>query len=76
MTFKEFIAWCNARAYDGCWGLREAVICLNITKHIYETPFWKRRKAWEAIEKDVMKNIIDPINEKIETQKTSSDREE
>lgn len=25
MKFKEFSAWCNDRACDGCWGMTEAI---------------------------------------------------
>lgn len=30
MKFKEFVQWCNDRACDGCWGIKEFVICKSI----------------------------------------------
>ena len=46
MTFKEFSKWCNERACDGCWGMKEAMICVTICEDIYKKPFWKREKIW------------------------------
>lgn len=46
MKFKEFSAWCNERACDGCWGMTEAIICTNLCSDIYKFPFWKREKYW------------------------------
>ena len=47
MKFKEFVIWCNERACDGCWGLNEAIICINIVQDIRSKPFWKRNKEWK-----------------------------
>ena len=30
MTYKEFESWCNYRACDGCWSMKEAIICIGI----------------------------------------------
>lgn len=30
MKFKEFVNWCNERACDGCWGMLEAIACINL----------------------------------------------
>lgn len=66
MRFKEFSNWCNDRACDGCWGMKEAVICSNICQEIYRLPFWKREKAWQDLyEKFITTNIVIPINKKI-----------
>ena len=34
MTYKEFKSWCNYRTYDGCWGMKEAIICIGIIREI------------------------------------------
>ena len=44
MNFKEFAAWCNDRAADGCWGMMEAICCCDAASKIYKQPFWKREK--------------------------------
>ena len=31
MKFKEFAKWCNERACDGCWGMLEAMACIDIS---------------------------------------------
>lgn len=65
MKFKEFSAWCNERACDGCWGMMEAMICCNVCSDIYKLPFWKREKYWrECAEKEIMP-IVNATNEKI-----------
>ena len=30
MKFKEFAKWCNERACDGCWGMLEAMACIDL----------------------------------------------
>ena len=47
MTFKQFKAWCNDRACDGCWGYLEAVQCLEVGREIQRYPIWKREKMWK-----------------------------
>lgn len=34
MKFKEFVNWCNERACDGCWGMLEAIACINLKYYI------------------------------------------
>lgn len=29
MKFREFVSWCNQRAVDGCWGMLEAMVCVD-----------------------------------------------
>lgn len=47
MKFKEFTNWCNERACDGCWGMLEAMACINLMDEIRKTPFWKGEKFWK-----------------------------
>ena len=42
MKYKNFNIWCNQRACDGCWGMNEAIFCINIIQQIQRQPFWKR----------------------------------
>ena len=28
MKYREFVRWCNERAFDGCWGMLEAMACI------------------------------------------------
>lgn len=70
MKFKEFSEWCNNRACDGCWGMKEAIMCSNICKEIYKLPFWKREKAWKDLyENFITTNVVIPINNKIKESK-------
>lgn len=66
MTYREFKKWCNERACDGYWGLREAIICGQIISKINDTPFLKRKKVWLDMEQDVLDNIVTPTNNLIE----------
>ena len=66
MKFKEFVKWCNERAADGCWGMREAVVCIGVMEDIREYPFWKREKIWKERYKDeIVFSIVNPTNELI-----------
>ena len=66
MTFKQFDAWCNERAYDGCWGMLTAMTCIDLIGKMRKIPFWKREKVWrEKHEKQVLDEIINPIEKKI-----------
>lgn len=66
MTFKEFEAWCNQRACDGCWGVLEAMTCIDILETVRKKWFWKREKFWqEEYAVDVMEQIVNPIEKKI-----------
>lgn len=67
MTFREFESWCNQRACDGCWGMLEAMTCIDILNTINRKWFWKREKFWqEEYATDVMEQIVKPIEKKIE----------
>ena len=66
MKFKEFESWCNQRACDGCWGMLEAMTCIDILKTVRKKWFWKREKFWkEEYADDVMEQIVNPIENKI-----------
>lgn len=67
MKFKEFNSWCNERACDGCWGMVEAMTCIDIAREILKEPFWKREKIWKTkYESDVVNQIVGPTNKLIE----------
>lgn len=66
MKFKQFVEWCNERACDGCWGMLEAMACIDLIETINKKPFWKREKFWrEEYEQRVLEKIINPISDKI-----------
>lgn len=66
MKFKEFDAWCNQRACDGCWGMLTAMVCIDLLEKMRKVTFWKREKIWkEKYEKQVMDEIVNPIEEKM-----------
>jgi len=66
MKFKEFSAWCNRRACDGCWGLREAQKCIATAQYIYTFPKWKREKVWKELSVEFgIDKIVDATNQKI-----------
>lgn len=66
MKYKEFLRWCNDRAYDGCWGSTTAIICINIINDIQSLPFWRRERKWKTISEDVINEVVLPTNQKIE----------
>lgn len=67
MKFKEFVNWCNERDCDGCWGMLEAIACINLINEIMKIQFWKREKIWkENYERQVLEEIINPIEKKLE----------
>lgn len=66
MTWKQFRGWCNERACDGCWGYKEARICIQVLEHIQSLPFWRRKKTWETVEQLMLEKIINPTNQKIQ----------
>ena len=67
MRFREFVRWCNERACDGCWGMTDAVICIDILKRVRKHPFWRREKVWrEEFREFTEENIVKPINQMIE----------
>ena len=49
MKFKEFVNWCNERACDGCWGMLEAIVCINLINEIMKIQFWKRENFGKKI---------------------------
>lgn len=66
MTFKEFKVWCNQRACDGCWGMLEAMACIDLIETVNKQPFWKREKFWkQEYEQKVLDEIVNPINDRI-----------
>lgn len=66
MRYKEFCAWCNDRASDGCWNALTAITCIYIMKKVRKHPFWIREKIWiTEYEQKVLTGIVDPINKKI-----------
>lgn len=65
MKYRKFENWCNERAQDGCWGMKEAIICIGIIEDINNTPFWERKKKWKELENEVVSTIVEPINKKI-----------
>ena len=67
MKFREFVSWCNQRAADGCWGMLEAMVCVDIIETVRKERFWKREKFWkEKYADDVLEQIVNPIEKKIE----------
>lgn len=66
MKYKEFVRWCSDRSADGCWGFKEASLCLFVLDAINSLPFWKREKAWKGEEEFLVNNVITPINKLIE----------
>lgn len=67
MKFREFVSWCNKRATDGCWGMLEAMVCVDIIETVRKERFWKREKFWkEKYADDVLEQIVNPIEKKIE----------
>ena len=67
MKFKEFTNLCNERACDGCWGMLEAIACINLINEVMKIQFWKREKFWkENYEQQVLDEIINPIEKKLE----------
>lgn len=66
MKYKEFNAWCNQRACDGCWSMMAAMFCVHILKEVKKIPFWKREKVWkEKYEQEIMRDVVEPIEKKI-----------
>lgn len=67
MKFKEFVNWCNERTCGGCWGILEAMTCINLIGEIRKAQFWKREKIWkENYEQQVLEEIVNPIEKKLE----------
>jgi hypothetical protein len=75
MKFKEFLDWCNQRAFDGCWGRMEAIRCIEIIDEVRAKPFWRREKEWQRLnaEYSIEKDLVIPINKMIEEARRDSD---
>lgn len=66
MKFREFVRWCNERAFDGRWGMLEAMTCIWVLGEVRKAPFWRREKVWqEQWETKVVNEIVEPTNQKI-----------
>lgn len=65
MKYKEFKEWVQNRLCDGCWGSKEALLCIHVYREIEKMPFWKRNKQWKEEAEYLVPNVIEPINEKI-----------
>lgn len=68
MTFKQFKAWCNERACDGCWSFNVVTFCIEIIKDVKKQPFWRREKQWQILNEmfDIENKVVNHINAKIE----------
>lgn len=67
MTYKEFNDWCNQRAADGRWGLKEAMTCLDVCHLFLHIPKWKREKAWREFQsRDVLEILVGETNKIID----------
>lgn len=53
MKYKEFVAWCNERACDGCWDIETAILCGKVIDFISSVPFWKRKIIWGKLKNKV-----------------------
>ncbi len=66
MKYREFVRWCNERAFDGCWGMLEAMTCIWILEEVRKAPFFRRENVWrEQWEEKVVSEIVGPTNQKI-----------
>ena len=67
MKYKQFKSWCNERAADGCWAMRDAVVCDKVIELVDKMQFWKRERTWRKLDDiyGIVQNIVEPTNEKI-----------
>lgn len=64
MKYKEFKKWCNKRASEGTWGLKQATFCIDVIKYVDAHWFWQREKVWkEEYEFLTYLQVIKPIND-------------
>ena len=68
MTFKQFMAWCNERACDGCWSFDVVTFCIEIIRDVKKQPFWRRERHWKILNEmfDIENKVVNHINAKIE----------
>lgn len=59
MKYKEFVDWCNQRACDGCWGLKEAMWCCDMITEVNNASFFKKKKKWLELEPFATKIVIE-----------------
>lgn len=76
MTLRQFRAWCNQRACDGCWSANVALYCIELMRNMEKIPWWRRRKVWGKISIAVMDSVVGPINRKIEEARKEEIEEE
>ena len=46
ISYDKFREWCNMRACDGRWGIRQALCGVEILEEMRHVSFWKRRRIW------------------------------
>ena len=52
-------------------GMLEAIACINLINEVIKIQFWKREKIWkENYEQQVLEEIINPIDKKLDEMKT------
>ena len=73
MTYKQFVAWCNKRACDGCWSMGTAIYCIEVMDRIKALPFWKRKKEWLKVKETIETDVVSVINAKIEALKEGAE---
>lgn len=77
MKFKEFVTWASDRAADGFWSCQIAVVSLAIIEDVKKIPFWKRERIWrDKYEKDVLNDLVRPVNKRIDIITVDGDEEE
>lgn len=67
MKYKQFRSWCNERAADGCWKMRDALVCARVIELVNQKPVWKRGHTWRKLDDiyGIVQNIVEPTNRKI-----------
>ena len=46
ISYNKFREWCNMRACDGMWDIRQAMYAIDILEEMRRVSFWKRRRIW------------------------------
>ena len=67
MKYKQFRSWCNERAADGCWAMRDAIVCARVIEIVNKKPVWIRERTWRKLDNiyGIVQNIVEPTNRKI-----------